>query len=187
MLLAASGMSAAWAEDVPEIVAPAPLDPERLQLGREIVDLGFPEEERQAMFFGSVDSMIEQLSKVQLAQFADEPAVKTMVEEGVEGMVADIKPIIARNIPMFMESYAKAYAREFTRDELIELRAFVTTPTGRHFMSRSTQILNDPDFKASYEAYLRELNPVLQAGQKALIEKLLIHFRDRPPQPAKAS
>lgn len=196
LLLTAFGVSPVWAEAAPEpepasppaanAAAPAP-DVERLRLGREIIDLGFPAEMREGMFLGSVDSMLGQVRKVQLAQFANAPAVKALLDEAIDGMIAQIKPIITRNIPMFMEAYAKAYAREFTREELSELRAFVATPTGRHFMARSTQILDDPDFKAANEAYLREVNPVMQNGQKALLDKLLTHFRDHPPQGGKTS
>lgn len=191
LLLAAGGVGPAWAQapaapDATPAPAPTP-DAERLRLGREIIDLGFPAKMREGMFFGSVDSMLGQLRKVQFAQFANDPAVKALLDEAIDGMVAEIKPIIRRNIPMFMDAYARAYAREFTREELVELRAFVATPTGRHFMARSTHVLEDPDFKAANEAYLRELNPIMQNGQKALLDKLLTHFREHPPQGGKTS
>jgi hypothetical protein len=178
-LMAQTPAPAAAAASVP--------DPERLKLGREIVDLSFPVATREAMFFQNVDAALEQIRRTQSASLANDPGAKAMVDQNVNEMIAEAKLVISRHIPLFMEAYARGYGREFSRDELLGIRTFVATPAGRHFVLRGAAILGGLDFKAQNESYLRELQPLMQARQRALQDKLLTYFRNHPPAPAKGS
>lgn len=166
-------------------VADGALDQERVQLSREIIALAYPVETREGLFFGTMDSLLAQMRGAMQPSLLNDRAALAIVNEAVDRMIASGKVILARRIPGIMEAYAKAYAREFSREELLVLRDFVRTPTGRHFMARSTAILNDPDFKAQNQDYIRELMPLVESTQKELRERLIQHFRDHPPAPSK--
>lgn len=160
----------------------AGLDPERLRIAREIIDMGFPAEMREAMFLKAVDAMTDQARNVQLAKLNNDPQAKAMVNEAIDQMIAKARPVVARHVPAFMEAYARGYAREFSRDDLLALHAFVDTPAGRRFMSRSANILDDPAFRAANETFLHDLEPVMEAEQKALFDRLMKHLAENPPE-----
>jgi len=49
------------------------------------------------------------------------------------------------SLPRLIEAYATAYARNFTSEELVEIRLFFETPTGRKYAQRSASLMSDPD------------------------------------------
>ncbi|MEI5579229.1 DUF2059 domain-containing protein, partial [Streptomyces brasiliscabiei] len=91
----------------------------------------FPLADREQTFFGAIDALLVQMRTVQLAQIQNEPGAATIINRKLDGFIAQGKVVLRAHIPALMDAMARAYAREFTRDELVDLRAFARTPAGR--------------------------------------------------------
>ena len=145
----------AFAQDAAAVGA---IDSEALALGQAIVREGYPEETREAMFGGVVDTIIAQMNSA-IEQQSEEldPEVKALIERKQADMVVELKQIIARYIPSFMEALSKAYATEFSVEELRDIRNFVSTPSGQAFVSRSTDLVSNEHYVAATQPYMAEV------------------------------
>lgn len=167
--------------------APAPIDPERLALARDIIATGFPTDQREALFFGAVDTLISQMRKVTMAQIRNDAGAAAIIDRKLDTFIAEGKIVLCAHIPALMDGMAHGYARTFTRAELLDLKAFVNTPTGQRFFLRSPQIMRDPDFAAQNEAYLRDLQPQIGRMQAELAREMLEYMAAHPPKPSSPS
>lgn len=172
---------------VPAAPADREIDPAALATAREIIRVGFPEEQRTAMFGQVVDSMSAQVRSAMMGPLNNDPGAKAIVERKLTQFLASGKAVMVRHIPAFMDAYAKAFAREFSPAELIAILDFVKTPAGSRFLSRSSVIVSDPAFAAANEAYLRELQPLMQAMQMELRTEMRAYLSQNPPKPTRPS
>ncbi|MFM9937154.1 MAG: hypothetical protein ACKVOL_13270 [Novosphingobium sp.] len=164
---------------MPATTAP---DPERLALAREVIAIGFPEAEREALFFDAVDAMVKQTRKVMLAQMQNDVGATAISDRKIEGFVQKSKTVLRSHIPALMDGMAQGYAREFSSEDLIQIRAFATTSSGQHFFLRSSAIIGDPGFAAANESYLRDLQPMIGQMRDELTAELTAYFAKHPPK-----
>ncbi|WP_298282701.1 DUF2059 domain-containing protein [Novosphingobium sp.] len=162
--------------------AVASVDPARLVIAREIVGIAFPTDKREAIFGGAMDAMLEQMRATMFSSMKNDPGAEKIVNGKVDGFVAGSKVILRRHIPSMLDAVAEAYTREFSEAELTELRAFAQTNTGTHFLQRSSAVMSDPSFRASNEAYMRDLMPSIEKMRTELLEDLTRYFMEHPPK-----
>ena len=174
------GLTPAQAQALPEPAAVA-LDPEALALSNQIIDLSFPPETRQAMLVRSVDTMMAQVRTGAFEAVGDapDPAVQQILDRFQERALRAAERIIAESSPTLFVALARAYVRQFSRDELLEIRAFVATPTGAKYVQRSMDLLSDPDFAQANTAYMARVFAVLQPLQNEFREELLEYLQQR--------
>lgn len=172
---------------VPVAPAVAAPDPERLAIAAEIVRIGYPDADREQLFFGSLDAMLAQMRGVFFAQIQNDPGAAAIINRKLDGYVVRTKTLLRAHIPSLMDAMARAYAREFSKDELLQLRAFVATPLGQHYFLRSSSILRDPDFAAANVAYMRALQPEIERMRDELMTELKAYFMAHPPKAASES
>lgn len=166
------------------VAAPAPVDARALATAREIIRVGYPEEKRVGMFTGVLDAMTGQMRAAMMPSLNNDPAAKAMVERKLDGFIPEGKAVMIHHIPAFMEAYAQGYAREFSQDELEQMLTFARTPAGQHFFLRSSAIIADPAFAAANQAYIRELQPLIEKMQRELVAELTAYFMKNPPKPS---
>lgn len=163
--------------------APSPteaLDTERLELARQIVDLGFPEETREDIFFGTMDQMLAQTREATLRAYdlTDEGAI-AVLDQWIADYANETKVILRSHIPSLIEATAKSYSVVFTRQELEDILAFVSTPSGQRFFEMSSVVFAEPNFAAANQAYMNESQALLPSALQDLIERLQSHFAER--------
>ena len=163
---------------------PGPL---ALDTAREIIRFGFPEDKRVAMFSSVVDALTTQMRSSMMGELNNDPGAKAIVDRKIDEFLVTGKVVLTRHIPGFMDAYAHAYAREFSQAELTEILAFVKTPAGTHFLSRNSALISDPAFVTENQAYMRDLQPLIQQMQKDLMGDLIGYFAKHPPKPTKSS
>lgn len=171
----------AYAQDT---AAASDVDPARLAIASDIVAIAFPVETREGIFNGAMDAMLSQMRGTMFASLKNDPGAEHIVSSHVDRFVAKGKTILKGHIPAMMDALAEAYSREFSVSELTELRAFASTPAGRHFLQRSSAVLSDPSFRAANENYMRDLQPQIEKMQTELVEELAVYFKDHQPQAA---
>ena len=167
--------STAYAQATAAVAAPLP--PEKVALGEEIVRLGYPEAGRDAMFGGMVDTLTAQINQANEAQLAGAPSeIRAFVLERQADMIVELKQIMARHIPTIMDGMANAYADAFTVGELTEIRDFVVTPAGQAFLQRSAGLMSNPHYLAVTQPYMDEVMSEAQDWQRQIVAELQERF-----------
>jgi hypothetical protein len=181
-LMAASGAAPCLAQDGAS-AAPAPaaaLDPERLALANEVIDLAYPVAGRSALLMSAVDALMPQVRaalEVNGAQL--DAGMEAIVERFFARIRAQTERLVAAHGSAIFSSYARAYARRFTRDELVEIRAFVSTPTGRRYVQESVRLLSDPDVARANTDYMTSVFSTMEPMQAELRRELQDYMRSR--------
>ncbi|MFL6843851.1 MAG: hypothetical protein ACJ8ER_03090 [Allosphingosinicella sp.] len=178
LLLAMCGAAPAYAQAAPGTAA-ATVDPERLALANEIIALAYPPERRQAIFMGTMDALMGQ-TRTAVADSSGgrmDAGAQSILDRFAGRARSVSEPLIAEAAPPLFSAMARGYARLFTRDELIHIRAFVATPAGAKYFQRSAELLNDPDVAEANTAYITRVLTALQPLQAELRQQLSDHFR----------
>ena len=80
---------------------------DEVAIARQIIDLGFPEERREAMFFATVDQMTMQMRESVLANIEEQdPGAIAILDEWLAEYIADGKTILRSHIPNLMNAWA---------------------------------------------------------------------------------
>jgi hypothetical protein len=168
------------ADSVTQIAVPGTtVDAEALALGREIVANGFPQEMRVPMLSGAMDAMMKQMMAAQGPGNSD-PEVRAILDRHRSQMREAMLVVVKRHIPALFDSYAYGYAREFTVEELREIRDFSATPAGQRFISRGSAILSDPAVATANQAYIKESLALIPQFREALTKDLTDYYKKNP-------
>ena len=141
---------------------PTEVDPRALAIAHQILAIGIPAEKRSQMFTSVLDSLSEQVRKsaAGLSPTKDKD-FQAILDRSTQRLWDGMKPIMNAALPDIFESMARAYARDFSVDDLNALLAFVKTPAGQHFFERSPLILKDPDVQASQQRMMAQIGEKL--------------------------
>lgn len=183
LALVAAGSAAAQPAPAAISAAPSPIDPERLAIAQEVVALGFPPAQRQAMFMRVGDAFMKQIREATYGPNGapPEPGVEPIFQRLADRLRAQVARSTAEASPELFAAIARAYARMFTRDELIQIRAFVATPAGAKYVQRSTDLLSDPDFAAANTAYMARYLEAIKPIQADFMRELTDYYANHPP------
>lgn len=161
-----------------------PLVPEsEIAIATRIVDLGFPEATREAMFFGTVDQMTKQMRDAMLSSspVTDEGAL-AIIDQWLLEYVTNSKTLLRSHIPSLMEALARSYAVMFNQRELKDILAFVSTDSGQRFFQRSSAVIAEPNFAQANQAYMNAVAEALPAAQEELKNRLIEYYQSRDEQ-----
>lgn len=151
-----------------------------LALAREIVDLGFPEDTREAIFFATGDQMEAQVRDAMMKALPDlDEGAIAILDEWIAEMNAKSKAILRRHIPGLIEGMARSYAVIFTEQELRDILGFVSTPSGQRFFELSAAVMGESNFAAANQAYMDEAFADMPAAQQDLVARLRDYFANK--------
>ena len=146
---------------------PAPLDPASIAIAQQILEIAFPPTKRSEMYASIMDSVVEQSRKAMEAQGGSgDEQFDALVNRSVDRMYAEMTATLNESIPDVFASFARAYARDFSRDDLDAILAFVKTPAGQRYFQRAPYLLKDPDVQAAMERSMTQLAKKLPEIQK---------------------
>lgn len=161
LLASSTGLAAAAPAPAPSTPAAATPSPERLDLARRFVALGSQDDAYMEMvrtgFWTGVGP--------HLASIEDEARRDAATAE-VEALMNKLEPGIRKRLPAVTEAYARAYAAKFSADELRELVAFASTPTGKRYITGITELDTDPGVTEAASALTDDLYPAIMEWQK---------------------
>jgi len=156
----------------------AELDPQRLELAGEIIDIAYPPQGRRELLLDAIDAMMAQIRTAAASSGRPPDAgAERIVERYLKRVRAAGEKAVDEHIPALFGAYARAYARGFTAAELTEIRAFVGTPTGAKYVRRSPQLLSDPDVARANSAYIATAMAATGPLQAELHQELSDYFR----------
>lgn len=152
----------------------------KLALSRQIVAIAFPQEQREDLFFASVDQMTKQMRQSVLAAFdVDDAGLIAILDSWLADYTADSKGILSAHIPAIIGGVELAYSNMFTEQELVDILAFVSTPSGRQFIQRSPAVMAEPNFAAANQAYMDEVMAGLPAAQGKLRDRIVEYLSSK--------
>jgi hypothetical protein len=185
LALAASASTASIAQDRPAAPA-AQLDPATLAIAQEVVDLAFPPDGRRQMYARVVDAMLRQgrTAALNAAGRSLDAEEQQILDRYLERVRTEADRIITENSPALFAAFARGYARMFTHDELVQIRAFVATPTGAKYVFRSADLLSDPDVAEANTAYMSSFFATLQPLEAQLRQELIANATRQGNRPA---
>ncbi|MEG3164483.1 DUF2059 domain-containing protein [Sphingomonas sp. PB2P19] len=138
-------------------VAPAPaaaLDPARLAVARELIDLLMPPATRAQLVENMMTPMLTNMRQgmAQNPDFAkamgDDPRVKTLFDQFMARQQTRTMDLMRTSLPGMSDAMARAYARRFDVAQMRDLKTFFMTPSGRAYTQQSYTIMSDPDIGA---------------------------------------
>ena len=98
-------------------------------------------------------------------------------------MFAEMIPVVTRLEPEVREGLARAYAKKFTREQLVDMNRFFATPSGSAFATESLSIWMDPEIMS----LMGKLGPEIIQEMPRIMEKVsaaTAHL-PQPPEPKK--
>ncbi|MGB3470103.1 MAG: DUF2059 domain-containing protein [Erythrobacter sp.] len=153
------------------------INPEAMSLAAEIVRIGYPEEKREALFFGTMDATVVQMrGAIAPSLPKDDPAVLVILDEWIAEYTQESKLVLRKHIPAIMVGMTQAYATIFTLEELDDILAFVTTPSGQRYFELSPAVMGEKGFADANQRYLDESVAMLGPAQKELQSRLQEYF-----------
>lgn len=188
--LLAAGMPANAASVPPAEPKMTAVDPAALAIAHQILAIGFPVEKRSQMLLSVVDSVNEQVRKsAQNSGLTKDKDLQAILDRSSQRMWDAMKPVMNAAIPDIFEGMARAYAREFSVDDLNALLRFVETPAGQRFIERSPLIMKDPDVQASQQRMMAQmmgkLPEIMRQNQQDIEDYVAKKARDQKPSEPK--
>lgn len=168
----------------------AALDPASLALAHDILTIAFPPEKRADMMGSVMDSIIEQTRKnVPSSAFSNDKDFQAVLDRSLKRMEDQMKASVKEGVPDYFESFARAYARDFSREDLEAIDVFVKTPAGQHYFARSAELMKDPDVQAAGARMSKKLLARLPEIQRETLRDVqdYIDRKQHEKAPAKAS
>lgn len=152
----------------------------RLALAYEVIDLGLPKNMREAMFSKVMDQMTAQMRQATVQNIkTDDAEAIAILDAWLAKWVASSKVRLRTHVPALMDGWAAAYADIYTVQELTDIRAFVSTPSGAAFMQKMQDVLGNPKFAVANQAYMTDMMGQLPAAQAELMAQLTAHFEKK--------
>lgn len=156
------------------------IDPTALSLASKIVDLGYPEDTREALFFATMDQTVEQMrSAIRPTLPFDDPVAISILNEWIVEYTAESKAVLRKHIPAIMTGMTEAYATIFTVEELTDILAFVETPSGQRYFELSPAVIGSKSFADANQKYMDESMAMLGPAQRELFDRIRTHMEGR--------
>lgn len=186
--LAASAPATAQPAAAPKAQA---LDPRSLALAHQIITIAFPPEQRAQMYSSMMDSLVGQARQgMESLPVAKDKDFQTLVDRTTKRMFDQLKTTMIGSIPDIFESMSRAYARDFSTDDLNAILAFVKTPAGQHYFARLPNLIRDPDVQAATQRAMAQLMskmPELDRENKQDIDDYIAKVKQEKAAPASLS
>ncbi len=161
------------------------VDPAARALAARIVDLGYPAETREALFFATMDQTVNQMrTAIAPSLPSDDPGAIAILDAWILDYTDRSKEVLRKHIPSIMDGMIEAYAELFSQAELGDILAFVETRSGQRYFELSPAILGAKSFADANQLYLDESLALLgpaQADLRARLEEHLADTRDAEP------
>jgi hypothetical protein len=159
--------------------------PENLAIAREIIDIILPPENRDAIVARMSDTLMAQMRDAALraADIRADPEVQRILDRFLERYRAVASELNRDGVPVMFEAMARAYARMFSHDDLVQIRAFAATPVGRRYFQQAPELFADPDVAEANRAQMARTLAAIQPLMEELRREIDAHAASGRPRP----
>ncbi len=116
------------------------------------------------------------------SRFTNDKAFQALLDRSNLRMFDAMKATINAALPDYFESMARAYARQFSPDDLQVILTFATTPAGQHYFAESTNILKDPDVQAAGQRMTAKLIEKMPEIQRQSMQDIEAYIAEKEKQ-----
>lgn len=183
----------------------APIDPARKAAAERVVGKlvpkGIYKEIFETVFSQVTDQVFGQMGELPVAQVAKlgglsaedakalgnaklgeimaiyDPAWRDRQKRMMQAFAGGMAEIMVKLEPAMRDALARAYAREFSAEELAELDRFFVTPAGAHYAAQSLMIAMGPEMTKA----TTEMMPEMMSAMPVLIQRAEEAAADLPP------
>ncbi|MEO0590017.1 MAG: DUF2059 domain-containing protein [Pseudomonadota bacterium] len=160
-------------------VSAPPISSTALTLASEIVAIGYPEEERETLFFATMDQTVIQMRRAIAPTLpSDDPGAIAILDDWIAEYTEQSKGVLRKHIPDIMAGMTEAYATIFSVEELTDILAFVQTPSGQRYFELSPAISGSKSFAEANQRYLDESIALVGPAQDVLRKRLNEYLAD---------
>lgn len=185
--------------------AAAPVDPARLAVSQRLVARLVPEgiykKLFDTVFNGMMDQIFGEVGEMPVAEIAKlggltqeqakalgdakmrevmeiyDPAWRERQKRMMQAFAAGMGDVMVKLEPAIRNALSRAYAREFTVDELTDLDRYFATPTGAHYAAQSLIIAMGPDMTKA----MTDMMPEMMSAMPVLMQRAQEATADLPP------
>jgi hypothetical protein len=155
-------------------------NPEALALGKQIVDVAYPPATRQVILEKLMQTMLDQMKAGMPLDKISDPGLRQILLNYLADIPNLLRPTMTTFVPKQMDAIAQAYARMFTPAELKDIASFASTPSGKAFLQRNTEVMSDPAVAAVNTECFRELQAINARTAPALSQKVEAYVKAHP-------
>jgi hypothetical protein len=177
MAQAAPAPHAAAAQAAP---LPAP-DEAKLALSRQIIAVIMPTDQRATIIKRMETALLASMGNTfRLPPGVDDPGLSQILQDYLKSVPTLLEPVMAQHMPGYFEAMARAYARNFTQEELEQVLAFAHTPAGAKYLSRAPALMQDPDVSAAIGEVMRAAQQTSAGSVSGLQAKIRAYLAQHP-------
>ncbi|WP_353230759.1 DUF2059 domain-containing protein [Novosphingobium sp.] len=162
------------------VAIPGPIDPDKLVLARQIIAIALPPEHANAM----VSRMMGAITRGSQREFSaithDDPGLNKLVGDTMHEVEQEARKYLIATMPEMSVAMSRAYARNFTHDELLQILAFGQTPAGTKYLSRASEFMQDPDVQAFMTKLMSQVGVLTTPAVRSLVPKIDAYLKDHP-------
>lgn len=152
----------------------------RLTEARSIMEIVFPPAEREQTFGVLIVQVADQFRKSIPAEAVTDPQLGAIIGRYFDAIPDRLGPTMKTHLPKIIDATASAYTHEFTLAELKDIHAFAQSPSGQHYLQRSSALVGDPDVAAANTAFFTDVQQVQSVFQRELIEEVSAYIGEHP-------
>ena len=146
-----------------------------------IIEVMLPAQTREQDMLDTAMTMANQYAASAMSgPIFEEPGIRAIMDQFLADMPDMMRPMIAKHMPSMMKSTAIAYTREFTLEELRDIREFASTPSGSRYFRNAQKLLSDPAIAQSNQEFFSELNTVQEVEVKKLQARVVEYLQNNP-------
>ena len=161
--------------------APYVPPPEEMEMEMAIMEAMFPSDTREDQMLELAGAMGNQVAQGMMEGPAfEEPGIRVIVDEFLADLPETLRPAISKHLPAMIESTAIAYTREFSLEELEDLRAFAETPSGQRYFANVQSLLTDPAVAQANQAFFQDVAVVQQQKTREIQQRVINYLQANP-------
>jgi len=168
LTLAQPGVALADAPPAPLATDAAP-DVERLVLARQIVAIALPPERMTIFINNLVDAALGQIHEQTVdAVHTSDAGLLAIFSDFDTTATESARMMMLQTAPGLSDALARAYAHEFSREDLRQILIFGQTAAGAKYLSRAHELMHDPEV----QSYLNVLHFALLSNEAPMVTDL---------------
>jgi hypothetical protein len=171
----------AIAQTEASITANDDVDPAKLAAANKLMDAIMPPDSRAAMMEAMIRPLMQNIqtglqNNAELQKiFSDDAELKTIFLNFMQKQSNITLKKVQQEMPSMMTAMSRAYARQFTLQEMADAEAFYTTPSGRAFMTKGGGIMSDPDVAKWQQDMMTNMLSDKDVSLNALLDEIKAH------------
>ena len=180
IVAAISSGATASAQDASAAAFDAAFAPEPAADARPVAEVMFPAAGRSKAFFGATIGAIQNQMRLNAVRGIADAGLRNVIEDYIATVPDRLAPVAEKHEQAMLEAVVATLARDFSADELRDIRFFAGTAGGTRFLARAATLPDDPAIAGVTRAFTADATAALAADRAELAEKVRAYIAANP-------